>query len=165
MLGIGAGRISSGRPVAASRAGLFYRDRPELGKETATCCANSVYQRRNKIADGYHGWPEVALFDAIVVTAAASHIPPALLQQLKPAAGWSSDQRPVARSLAMLIENNQAAGSPRVSSSRWRSFRSPALERRPGDALASGGRLGRHSRSSAVDAALLDRELASASPP
>ncbi len=36
-----------------------------------------------KFADGYHGWPEHAPFDAIVVTAAADHIPPPLVQQLK----------------------------------------------------------------------------------
>jgi len=33
--------------------------------------------------DGYHGWPEQAPFDAIVVTAATDHIPPPLLEQLK----------------------------------------------------------------------------------
>ena len=37
-----------------------------------------------KHADGYYGWKEAAPFDAIIVTAAASHIPPPLLQQLKP---------------------------------------------------------------------------------
>ncbi len=37
-----------------------------------------------KIGDGYYGWNEFAPFDAIVVTAAASHIPPPLLKQLKP---------------------------------------------------------------------------------
>lgn len=37
-----------------------------------------------KIGDGYYGWPEHAPFDAIVVTAAASHIPPPLIKQLKP---------------------------------------------------------------------------------
>lgn len=37
-----------------------------------------------KIADGYYGWPEEAPFDAIMVTAAASHIPPPLIKQLKP---------------------------------------------------------------------------------
>jgi len=36
-----------------------------------------------KIADGYYGWPEKGLFDAIVVTAAAEFIPPPLIQQLK----------------------------------------------------------------------------------
>jgi protein-L-isoaspartate(D-aspartate) O-methyltransferase len=34
--------------------------------------------------DGHDGWPDKAPFDAIVVTAAASHIPPALPRQLKP---------------------------------------------------------------------------------
>jgi protein-L-isoaspartate(D-aspartate) O-methyltransferase len=34
--------------------------------------------------DGYYGWQEQAPFDAILVTAAASHIPPPLVQQLKP---------------------------------------------------------------------------------
>jgi len=34
--------------------------------------------------DGYYGWPEHAPFDAVIVTAAASHVPPPLLEQLKP---------------------------------------------------------------------------------
>ncbi len=34
--------------------------------------------------DGYAGWPEVAPFEAIVVTAAAESVPPPLLQQLAP---------------------------------------------------------------------------------
>jgi protein-L-isoaspartate(D-aspartate) O-methyltransferase len=34
-------------------------------------------------ADGYHGWEEHAPFDAIIVTAAADHIPPPLLAQLR----------------------------------------------------------------------------------
>lgn len=37
-----------------------------------------------RVGDGYHGWPEHAPFDAIVVTAAGDHIPPPLIQQLKP---------------------------------------------------------------------------------
>ena len=36
-----------------------------------------------RIGDGYYGWQEQAPFDAIVVTAAASHIPPPLIEQLK----------------------------------------------------------------------------------
>jgi protein-L-isoaspartate(D-aspartate) O-methyltransferase len=36
-----------------------------------------------KAADGYFGWEEHAPFDAIVVTAAAEHIPPPLVEQLK----------------------------------------------------------------------------------
>lgn len=37
-----------------------------------------------RIGDGYYGWKEAAPFDGIVVTAAASHVPPPLVQQLKP---------------------------------------------------------------------------------
>lgn len=34
--------------------------------------------------DGHEGWPDAAPFDAILVTAAAGHIPPKLTRQLKP---------------------------------------------------------------------------------
>ncbi len=37
-------------------------------------------------ADGYHGWPEHAPYDGIVVTAAAPQVPPPLVEQLKPGA-------------------------------------------------------------------------------
>jgi protein-L-isoaspartate(D-aspartate) O-methyltransferase len=37
-----------------------------------------------RAADGYHGWEEVAPFDRIVVTCAASLVPPPLLRQLRP---------------------------------------------------------------------------------
>jgi protein-L-isoaspartate(D-aspartate) O-methyltransferase len=40
----------------------------------------NVYLR---LGDGYLGWPELAPFDAIVVTAAPEKIPPPLLEQLK----------------------------------------------------------------------------------
>ena len=33
-------------------------------------------------ADGYHGWPEAAPFDHIMITAAVDHVPPPLLEQL-----------------------------------------------------------------------------------
>ena len=39
---------------------------------------------KTRKGDGYYGWQEEAPFDAIVVTAAASHIPPPLIRQLKP---------------------------------------------------------------------------------
>ena len=37
-----------------------------------------------KIGDGYYGWEKHAPFDTIIVTAAADHIPPPLVRQLKP---------------------------------------------------------------------------------
>ena len=36
-----------------------------------------------KLGDGYFGWEEKGPFDAIIVTAAANHIPPPLIKQLK----------------------------------------------------------------------------------
>jgi len=37
-----------------------------------------------RLGDGYYGWEEHAPFDVIIVTAAASHVPPPLIEQLKP---------------------------------------------------------------------------------
>jgi len=37
-----------------------------------------------RVGDGYYGWEEHAPFDAIIVTAAANHVPPPLVKQLKP---------------------------------------------------------------------------------
>lgn len=37
-----------------------------------------------RTGDGYYGWEEQAPFDGIVVTAAAGHVPPPLIRQLKP---------------------------------------------------------------------------------
>jgi len=36
-----------------------------------------------RYADGYYGWDDKAPFDAIIITAAANHIPPPLIKQLK----------------------------------------------------------------------------------
>jgi protein-L-isoaspartate(D-aspartate) O-methyltransferase len=36
-----------------------------------------------KFGDGYFGWAEHAPYDAIIITAAANHIPPPLIEQLK----------------------------------------------------------------------------------
>ncbi|EGW56063.1 protein-L-isoaspartate(D-aspartate) O-methyltransferase [Candidatus Endoriftia persephone] len=38
---------------------------------------------RVHLGDGYHGLPQAAPFDAIIVTAAGSHVPPPLVRQLK----------------------------------------------------------------------------------
>jgi protein-L-isoaspartate(D-aspartate) O-methyltransferase len=57
---------------------------PELaygaGQRLDSLGYKSVHTRES---DGYFGWPEAAPFDAIVVTAAAEHIPPSLVDQLK----------------------------------------------------------------------------------
>src|SRR5256712_4780910 len=56
-----------------------------LGKTAAARLAEMGYRNIEvKIGDGYRGWPEKALFDGIVVTAAAPRVPQALVGQLKP---------------------------------------------------------------------------------
>ena len=46
--------------------------------------ANLKYNKiKLKYGDGYFGWREHAPFDAIIITAAANHIPPPLIKQLK----------------------------------------------------------------------------------
>jgi len=55
-----------------------------LGEQARKRLARLSYNNiSSRIADGYYGWQEHAPFDAIVVTAASSHIPPPLIKQLK----------------------------------------------------------------------------------
>lgn len=55
-----------------------------LGTQAKTRLGKPHYSNIEiKIADGYYGWKEKGPFDAIVVTAAAEHIPPSLKDQLK----------------------------------------------------------------------------------
>ena len=56
-----------------------------LGKCAAKTLEHLGYANvHTKIGDGYMGWPEHAPFDAIIVTAAPDHVPPALIEQLEP---------------------------------------------------------------------------------
>jgi protein-L-isoaspartate(D-aspartate) O-methyltransferase len=58
---------------------------PELGEEaTARLKSLGCKNVEVRIGDGYYGWKEHAPFDGIIVTAAAPHIPPLLIEQLKP---------------------------------------------------------------------------------
>lgn len=57
---------------------------PPLGHQATRRLERLGYDNvETRIGDGYYGWPEAAPFDAIIVTAAAGHIPPPLVQQLK----------------------------------------------------------------------------------
>ncbi len=56
-----------------------------VGRNAAALLQQLGYKNiSTRIGDGYNGWPERAPFDAIIVTAAAAQIPPALVAQLKP---------------------------------------------------------------------------------
>ncbi len=58
--------------------------RKGLAENASKCLRALGYEKISvKHGDGYFGWPEYAPFDAIMVTAAANHIAPHLLDQLK----------------------------------------------------------------------------------
>jgi protein-L-isoaspartate(D-aspartate) O-methyltransferase len=57
---------------------------PELAKSAAARLKDLGYHNIEvAIGDGYYGWNKYAPFDAIIVTAAAGHIPPPLIEQLR----------------------------------------------------------------------------------
>lgn len=58
----------------------------ELGARAARSLKESGYADRvvTRVGDAYYGWEEESPFDGIVVTAAGDHIPPPLIEQLKP---------------------------------------------------------------------------------
>ena len=57
----------------------------ELGKSARERLSHLGYKNVEvRIADGYFGWEERSPFDSIIVTAAAGHVPPPLIRQLKP---------------------------------------------------------------------------------
>ena len=56
----------------------------ELGESSTQLLSRLCYDNvETRIADGYDGWPQHAPFDSIIITAAISHIPPPLVEQLK----------------------------------------------------------------------------------
>ncbi|MBI2435784.1 MAG: protein-L-isoaspartate(D-aspartate) O-methyltransferase [Candidatus Hydrogenedentes bacterium] len=57
----------------------------ELGEQAAARLKKLGYGNvETRVGDGYFGWKEHGPFDAIIVTAASTHIPPPLIEQLKP---------------------------------------------------------------------------------
>jgi protein-L-isoaspartate(D-aspartate) O-methyltransferase len=58
---------------------------PELAKKSRRRLEKAGYTNISiQVGDGYYGWPDMAPFDAIMVTAAVEHIPQPLIDQLAP---------------------------------------------------------------------------------
>ena len=86
VLEIGTGSGYQAAVLAEMGADVFTIELIEpLAKQASKRFADLGYdQVKTRQGDGYYGWKEEAPFDAIVVTAAAGHIPPPLIKQLKP---------------------------------------------------------------------------------
>jgi protein-L-isoaspartate(D-aspartate) O-methyltransferase len=83
-IGTGSGYQAA---VLAQLAGTVYTIEivEPLGREAAGRFEALGYRNIiSRIGDGHQGWTEHAPFDAIMVTAAAREVPPALIEQLKP---------------------------------------------------------------------------------
>jgi protein-L-isoaspartate(D-aspartate) O-methyltransferase len=69
-------------------------------------------------ADGYYGWEEAAPFDKIIVTCGIDHIPPPLLQQLKPSGIMVIPVGPPgAQRILKVVKKTGADGAPSVARS------------------------------------------------
>ncbi len=64
---------------------------------------------RSKNADGYYGWAEAGPFDKIIVTCGIDHIPPPLLQQLKPGGVMVIPVGPPGAQRVLKVSKTQAA--------------------------------------------------------
>jgi len=57
--------------------------RPSLADRAAKTLLELGYENvQVRTGDGYQGWPEMAPFDAIIITCAVNHLPPDLFEQL-----------------------------------------------------------------------------------
>lgn len=86
VLEIGTGSGYQTAILAEIAAAVYTIERlPELAASAQARLLELGYRNvRFRTGDGALGWPEEAPFDAIVVTAAARVLPPALLEQLQP---------------------------------------------------------------------------------
>ncbi len=86
VLEVGTGSGYQAAVLAAIAGEVFsIETRPELAAAAAaTLHALGIGNVETRVGDGSLGWPEHAPYDAIIVTAAARRVPPALVEQLKP---------------------------------------------------------------------------------
>ncbi len=85
---------------------------PELATSARQRLAEIGYDAISvRAGDGYYGWPGHAAFDAIVVTAAASHIPPPLEEQLAPGGRMVIPVGPPLRVQSLMLVEKRSDGS------------------------------------------------------
>jgi len=85
---------------------------PELAASAAATLSGQGYSSIElSTGDGGLGWPERAPFDAIIVTAAAPDVPPALLEQLRPGGRMVIPVGPRHADQELLLITKDAAGT------------------------------------------------------
>jgi protein-L-isoaspartate(D-aspartate) O-methyltransferase len=85
---------------------------PQLAAEAAARLTELGYDNvQVRAGDGWHGWPEAAPFDGIIVTAVAEVIPPKLIEQLKPGGRIVIPLGPAYGGQQLVVATRQADGS------------------------------------------------------
>jgi protein-L-isoaspartate(D-aspartate) O-methyltransferase len=83
---------------------------PLARRAAATLKALGYENVQVRAGDGYHGWPEAAPFDAVLVTAAPDHVPQPLVDQLKVGGKLVIPVGPVAREQHLLVLEKLESG-------------------------------------------------------
>ncbi|MDE2005354.1 MAG: protein-L-isoaspartate(D-aspartate) O-methyltransferase, partial [Rhodospirillales bacterium] len=90
---------------------------PELADRAGAALRAEGYDRvALRTGDGRLGWPERAPFDAILVTAAAPEIPPALIAQLAPGGRMAIPVGPADGEQRLMLVEKDADGRVRTTS-------------------------------------------------
>jgi protein-L-isoaspartate(D-aspartate) O-methyltransferase len=83
-----------------------------LGERAAATLRRLGYDNVHvKVGDGYRGWPEMAPFDAIVVTAAPDEMPEPLIRQLRPGGRLVAPIGPEGAVQSLRVLSKDAAGN------------------------------------------------------
>jgi protein-L-isoaspartate(D-aspartate) O-methyltransferase len=96
---------------------------PELARQASAVLREQGFRNVSvRQGDGYAGWPEAAPFDAIIVTAGAVRIPPALVAQLRPGGRMILPLGPNWAEQQMTMVRKRGDGRIDVRSCGWVAF-------------------------------------------
>jgi protein-L-isoaspartate(D-aspartate) O-methyltransferase len=123
---------------------------PELARQAAAVLRDQGFRNISvRQGDGYAGWAEAAPFDAIIVTAGAVRIPPALVAQLRPGGRMILPLGPNWAEQQMTLVRKGRDGRIQVRSCGWVffvPFVGAAQRLEPGASPVWGRRLSPHCR-------------------